>query len=222
MSRHLKSLLSLVLVLISSHVLANPWPQFEEAVRNGPSVLEMDRIEEDLRTSQCSAATLYTLLPPGNRPAYQSFVRLLVDKGYLSKKGTNVPSMVYFLGQLGHPSHFLPKSPGLPRIIADAVDAGHVVLLRIDALQAFNAQLNREPSPVERLKFALGADHVVRVTKSRRDASGAPVMFGLYDSNVPKGGFITVADLESMLRTFKPRMLLHGGTGAIITDEPWQ
>lgn len=216
-----KTLVGLVIAAFSLTGLAQTSFAHQKAVRNGPSLSEMNKLTGDLRDNQCTAAAVYTLLPAETRPSYPDFVSVLEKGHYLSQKGATLYSMLNLFSKLGHPARFYPKSPTLHLDIADAVRRGHAVLVVVDALQSLKAQYGAKAQVNEEVRNAMGVKHVIRLTDVRWNGV-VPVDFGVYDSNKPDGGRITAAELKKMLYTLKPALLLHGGTGAFITDAPWR
>jgi hypothetical protein len=179
--------------------LAEQKRRHREVMADSPSYADIRATPEYLRSGQCVAAATYALIGKayGSYPAY---VNQLVEQGYFrisgeENKGIPLDSLRYLLTQAGFPHDYYPvesNNRALASRIADAVDAGKAVFLRIDAAKAYELQTHQAVQPSSLKEYAaiyLGSEHLIRVTAVDRDAQGHPMDFGIFDINTRDYGY---------------------------------
>lgn len=188
--------------------------------------IDINAVSPDVRESQCVAAATYTLLHAGFA-SYPDYVRELENEGYFNKSksdpGISMESARYLLTQAGFENDYIPvelTNHKLVTQIANALDAGKAVFLRVDAVKAYELE-TKELAPLK--GFAdivktnwLGSGHLLRVTAVYRNSQGQPFEFGVYDVNGrSNAATLTGQEMLELLDTTKIRTAFR--TGAIIT-----
>ncbi len=179
-----------------------------EIVKAGPTAAEEASIPPGLARSTCVAATLYTVLPTASRPSYKKWVNDLVVNEYLSDKGVNQKALIHLLKGFGYETTDLSVGWGQENSAnldqaADALDAGHLVLLVTDAGAVFRAQGGVIHSESLRKSLQWGSLHLVRLTAVARNKFGTPTAFGIYDANYAGGAVISKEKLENEVLQLK-------------------